>query len=114
MDDISGCNTKLEPDDHKIYRAQLGLKLCNSKGGWHGGKKSPPKITPLRSTSPKKVSGSYYKPTKGRGSARKRTQSIPDTSQSSISEFVIRSPRVVRIGSAARDVRSNEDQSSRQ
>ena len=88
-----------------VYRSQLKLNISHSIGGWHGGRKSPPKASPPKNKSPKKKGDSHYKPSQGRGSARKRPVNLPDRSQSSIREFVISSPRAVRVDSAARGAR---------
>ena len=105
-----GGGTTSNSDKH--YRSQLKLNVSNSRGGWHGGKRSPPKISPQALSTPaRKNAGSYRSllGRVGRTSTSKSKVNTPDRSQSSIKEFLVGSPRNVKTDSRAHNKRTEMD-----
>ena len=97
----------------RINRSEVGVNISKCAGGWHGGKKTPPKISKSPGLKVGKAQEKISTP-KGRKFTKKRggLTGHEDKNQHSITKFIVSSPRTNRIGGSILDEDGKEQGSS--
>ena len=99
IDDLKQMDSSAEAREIvTVQRSKVKINVSTTVGGWHGGKRSPPKLQQPRFTSPKSGGERISSPRVGRSTHKRRVNQI-DSNQSLIKEFFACSPRGNKVDS---------------